>query len=431
MDSRELHLEALNAAIKEVTENFCISRQENHEFLNEMPSRQKLEFLNIRGLDRSLNDKILTLKQQKTIDWINSNISFNERLFNLFDTLVKRGYSIGIVTNAHRETAKAFLQVSGLEFMVSTIVGNEDVTKPKPHPAGFTLAMNRLCVKPDETLIFEDSEPGIIAAKFTDAAVAIVIDPLDLSDEYVFNTIRLANSSVLIANNVNIVVPMAGEGSRFKNAGYDVPKPFINVEGKPMFAKVIETLEIKSNVILLSRQWDGFDAITHMPEAVNVNVNGLTEGAACTVLLAKEHINNDNPLIVVNSDNLVSFDFVNMIRTAKQKNADGVILTFTSNNANYSFAKLDDNGYVSEVAEKNPISDKATAGVYYWRHGRDFVKYAEQMIANNTRVNNEFYVCPIYNEMIADQKKIICLEAKSFISLGTPDDLDMFLNRAC
>ena len=106
---------------------------------------------------------------------------------------------------------------------------------------------------------------------------------------------------------------------------------------------------------------------------------------------------------------------------------DGGILTFKSNHPKWSYARLD-NGFVAEVAEKNPISDIATVGIYYWKHGKDYVKYAEQMISKNIRVNNEFYVCPVFNEAILDDKKIVTYDVDKMWGLGTPEDLEVFIH---
>jgi dTDP-glucose pyrophosphorylase len=158
-----------------------------------------------------------------------------------------------------------------------------------------------------------------------------------------------------------------------------------------------------------------------------VEVDGITEGAACTALLAKEYIDNNNPLFFANSDQFVEWDSIEFMYQMQESKADGGIVTFKATHPKWSFAKLDDNGIVTEVAEKNPISDNATVGYYYWKHGSDFVKYAEQMIENNIRVNNEFYVCPVFNEAIQDDKKIKSFTINKMWGLGTPEDLDYFL----
>ena len=111
----------------------------------------------------------------------------------------------------------------------------------------------------------------------------------------------------------------------------------------------------------------------------------------------------------------------------QETEADGGILTFEATHPKWSYAKIDDNGIVTEVAEKNPISSNATVGYYYWKHGKDFVHYAEQMIHKDVRVNNEFYVCPVYNEAIADGKNIRIVRTPDMWGLGTPEDLDYFI----
>jgi len=159
-----------------------------------------------------------------------------------------------------------------------------------------------------------------------------------------------------------------------------------------------------------------------------VDVDHLTEGAACTALLAKQHIDNDKPLLFVNSDQYIEWNPTEFMYTMQESNADGGIVTFKDTHPKWSFAKVDPNtNLVTEVAEKKPISDNATAGYYYWKSGSDFVKYAEQMIERNIRVNNEFYVAPVYNQAIEDNKKIRIYECQKMWGLGTPEDLNYYL----
>ena len=161
---------------------------------------------------------------------------------------------------------------------------------------------------------------------------------------------------------------------------------------------------------------------------VKLEVDGMTDGAACTALLAKEFIDNDNPLFFANSDQFVEWNTVEFMYNMQETNADGGIVTFKATHPKWSFAKVNDDGLVTEVAEKNPISNNATIGYYYWKHGSDFVKYAEQMIEKDIRVNNEFYVCPVFNEAIQDNKKIRPFEVNGMWGLGTPEDLQYYLN---
>ena len=163
------------------------------------------------------------------------------------------------------------------------------------------------------------------------------------------------------------------------------------------------------------------------PNCDIIQVDGLTEGAACTTLLAKQLIDNDEPLLMANSDQYVEWNSNECLYAFTADGIDGGILTFKATHPKWSYARVDDDGFVKEVAEKNPISDNATVGIYYWKKGSDYVKYAEQMIEKNIRTNNEFYVCPVFNEAIGDNKKIRIKEIGGMWGIGTPEDLNYFL----
>ena len=230
---------------------------------------------------------------------------------------------------------------------------------------------------------------------------------------------------------MNIVVPMAGAGSRFEKAGYSFPKPLIEVKGQPMIAKVVENLDLQGTYIFLVQkahyQQYNLESLLKMiaPGCKIVQIDGVTEGAACTVLKAKEFINNDEQLIIANSDQWIKWNSFETISSFND--ADGGILTFKSVHPKHSFAKVDGHGYVTEVAEKNPISSDATVGIYHWKRGSDWVKYAEQMIEKNIRTNNEFYVCPVYNEAIQAGLKIKASLVDEMWGMGTPEELHNFL----
>ena len=233
---------------------------------------------------------------------------------------------------------------------------------------------------------------------------------------------------------MNVLIPMAGAGSRFEKAGYTFPKPLIEVNGKPMIQVVVENLNIDAKHIFIVQKehYEKYN-LKYLLNLITENnceivqVDGMTEGAACTTLLAKELINNNEPLVMANSDQFVEWDSNEFMYSMTADNIDAGILTFNSTHPKWSFAKLNEDGFVSEVAEKKPISDIATVGVYYWNKGSDYVKYAEQMISKDVRVNNEFYVCPVFNEAIQDGKKVKVFPIEKMWGLGTPEDLDIFL----
>jgi dTDP-glucose pyrophosphorylase len=232
--------------------------------------------------------------------------------------------------------------------------------------------------------------------------------------------------------NINVLIPMAGSGSRFAEVGYTLPKPMIDVQGKPMIQVAVETLDIDATYTYVVQkehheQYNLANLLNKLTPNCNiVQVDGITEGAACTTLLAKQYINNDKPLIISNSDQWIDWNSTDAI--AHWSTADGGILTFKSNNPKHSYAKINEEGLVTETDEKKVISNDATVGVYYWKKGYDYVRYAEQMIEKNIRTNNEFYVCPVFNQAIEDGKKIVIKEIDTYKPLGTPEDLFLFTN---
>lgn len=241
-----------------------------------------------------------------------------------------------------------------------------------------------------------------------------------------------------IVKNVNVIIPAAGTGSRFAKAGWKKPKPFIDVDGAPMLHHVIKNVvptgAAVTSLLQKSHMQSQPTVLKSLKKAgVNVvPVDKLTEGTASTVLLARKVFDNDRPMMVANSDQLVDFDVSDFIKDCFDRGLDGSILVFRnpSMDPKWSFAKLDDQGLVIEVAEKNPISDLATVGIYLFTKGCDFVSAAVDMFVANERVNGEFYTCPVYNYMIANGARIGTYEVatEAMYGLGTPDDLSQFLD---
>jgi NDP-sugar pyrophosphorylase family protein len=238
-------------------------------------------------------------------------------------------------------------------------------------------------------------------------------------------------------NEIRVVIPAAGEGSRFATAGYAKPKPFIDVLGSPMISRVIANVApAKSRTHVLARaehlQREP-DIVANLKVAGNAihEVDKLTEGAACTILLARKAFDDDSPLLIANSDQLIDFDSDDFVNDCLRRRLDGSILVFddVSRNPKWSFARIDANGLVVEVAEKRAISTLATAGIYLFARGSDFVRAAVDMIAANDRVNNEFYTCPVYNYMIKNGARIgiYKVAASAMHGLGTPEDLNEYL----
>jgi dTDP-glucose pyrophosphorylase len=236
---------------------------------------------------------------------------------------------------------------------------------------------------------------------------------------------------MFIKKNLNIVIPMAGSGSRFAEKGYTLPKPLIEFKGKPMIEHVVDNLNIDAQYTFIVQEehikkYD-VDVILKriVPNYNLVVLDGVTDGAARSMLYAKKFINNISPLFIVNSDNIIEWDNIDVMRSFEGR--DGGIVLIEAEGPKWSYAKLDDDGIVTEVAEKIQISTHATTGHYYWGMGKDFVRYAEEMIEKDIKFNNEFYIAPVYNLAIKAGKKIYSKHAKAFWSVGTPEDLDNYL----
>jgi dTDP-glucose pyrophosphorylase len=299
-------------------------------------------------------------------------------------------------------------------------------------------------VNPKECLIVEDSHIGRKAAHESGAHVLGVSGLSDITYNNLSKAVDKANRQnkkklfkpKWQGGEMKVLIPMAGAGSRFEKAGYTFPKPLIEVNGKPMIQLVVENLNIDAQHVFIVQKehYDKYNLQYLLnliaPNNVIIPVEGLTEGAACTTLLAKEFIDNNEPLLTANSDQFVEWDSNEFLYSMQADEVDGGILTFNSMHPKWSFAKTDDDGFVTEVAEKKPISNKATVGIYYWSKGSDYVRYAEQMIKKDNRVNGEFYVCPVYNEAIEDGKKIKTFHVNKMWGLGTPEDLKVFINES-
>ena len=223
---------------------------------------------------------------------------------------------------------------------------------------------------------------------------------------------------------LTILIPAAGTGTRFSEAGYARPKALVDVVGKPMLQRVVENLRpiTAHRVVLVSR----LDPLSLHPllekHDIAVHLSQPTEGAIDTILRAKAYIG-DEPLLLANCDQLVNFDVNDFIASANQ--ADGAIVTFKSQRDHHSYVQTDSVGLVYEIAEKRVISAQAVAGVYFFQNGTDFLWGAEQVLEHNDRYNNEYYVSSALRYMIKDGHKLVSYNAPSFM-LGTPEELQLF-----
>jgi len=438
IDSRDLHYHALNDALKKIDESYSISYDEHLSLYDGLNTTKKLEMLSERkGLPREYFNQIWKDKQKATISRLKI-IPNDEFLIKRFRQLKFHGYKIAVASNSIRETVKISLLSLGILEYVDYFVSNEDVSKPKPFPEMYWKCMTALNAIPKNTVIIEDSHIGRQGAIDSGAHLVPVKDSCDLTEDKFYEIIDMfhgINRKKIPWRNkkMNVLIPMAGAGSRFAQAGYTFPKPLIEVNGKPMIQVVVENLNVDAHFIFLVQKehYEKYNLKQLLnliaPGCDIIQVDGITEGAACTTLLAKDLIDNDQPLLMANSDQFVEWNSNECLYAFTADSIDAGIVTFKSTHPKWSFAKIGEDGFVSEVAEKNPISDNATVGIYYWKNGSEYVKYAEQMIEKNIRTNNEFYVCPVFNEAIEDGKKIRVKSIDKMWGIGTPEDLHYFL----
>ena len=438
IESRELHYEALNEALRKVGNEYVITREEHLSVYDGLNTTKKLEMLSEqKGLDRKYFNQIWKDKQTATF-YLIQQFPKDNKLRKMFAKLNASGIKIAVASNSIRETVKlALLSIGVMEF-VDYYVSNEDVSRTKPFPEMYWKCMTALNVLPKNTVIIEDSHIGRQGALDSGAHLIPVKDSNDLTFDKIDDAVDTLNGihrkQIPWRNKkMNVLIPMAGAGSRFANAGYTFPKPLIEVNGKPMIQVVVENLNVDAHFIFLVQKehYEKYNLKQLLnliaPGCDIIQVDGLTEGAACTTLLAKDLINSEEPLLMANSDQFVEWNSNECLYAFTADSIDGGIVTFKATHPKWSFAKVGDDGLVSEVAEKNPISDNATVGIYYWKKGSDYVKYAEQMIEKNIRTNNEFYVCPVFNEAIGDNKKIRVKNIEKMWGIGTPEDLNYFL----
>ncbi|WNO03713.1 glycosyltransferase family 2 protein [Rhodoferax mekongensis] len=233
---------------------------------------------------------------------------------------------------------------------------------------------------------------------------------------------------------INILVPMAGRSQHFPETEYPFPKPLIEIGQKTIVERVVANLaaagpKVQFIFVVGSADCRKF----HLDSTLNiitehqckiVKLDNDTKGAACSALMAISHIANHHPLIIANSDQL--FDDPVSALINQLRDADAGVVTFESVHPRWSYVRLDEQGLVAETAEKRPISRHAIAGLYYFRHGKDFVEAAMSMIHKDSSVNGSFYIAPCLNEMILKGKKIrtIGVDAERYHTFYTPQKVN-------
>ncbi len=235
---------------------------------------------------------------------------------------------------------------------------------------------------------------------------------------------------------LTIVVPLGGRGRTFEERGYTFPKPLVEIQGRPMIECVVQSLtpDLPHRFVFVCRgehlrRYALGDVLNLVaPGCRVVPMRGETAGALCTVLLASEWIEPEGELIVANGDQLLDLPLQEFVLRARERRREGSLITFSSTHPKWSYALVDDQGLVRQVAEKRPISRHATVGVYYFRRGADFLAAASRMLVKGARTGGEFFLSPVYNELILEGRAvdIFSIDNSRVTSLATPEDVEKY-----
>jgi NDP-sugar pyrophosphorylase family protein len=238
---------------------------------------------------------------------------------------------------------------------------------------------------------------------------------------------------------VQLVIPMAGDGTRFTSAGYSVPKPLLSIHGRKMFEIVLSNLSnsyVKKALLVAKAEWELGAVIAELNEVASfpvelLELSALSEGPAHTVEFVQNNLDMELPLVVANSDQYLDYKFDHFYECLCDGQMQGAVLTMVDNNPKWSYASLDPNGDIVSIVEKVVVSVHATAGIYGFSKARYFFEALAQMKAQNARVNGEFYVGPVYNYLDTTNGKVANFDmgpvGNVMHGLGVPEDFEAFL----
>lgn len=237
---------------------------------------------------------------------------------------------------------------------------------------------------------------------------------------------------------MNLLILMAGSSDKFREAGHTFPKSLVELNGLPLIQHAIENIrslvQPGDRIVLTLRRDENLRHHTDMvvrlllPDSIICEVAEATAGAACSALLAIAHIDNAEPLLIANGDQIIHADLPAAIADFRERRLDGGIVVFEDVHPRWSFARTNETGLVVETAEKRPISRLATAGLYYFARGRDFVRATQRMILKDAHVDGSFYICPAFNELLLENARIGVhqIPRSAYFSLATPQDTQAY-----
>lgn len=238
---------------------------------------------------------------------------------------------------------------------------------------------------------------------------------------------------------LQVIIPLAGRAQSFADKGYTFPKPLIELGRCSMIERVLENLRVPApahfHFVCRKEHLQQFHLGNVLrlltPDPLIIAAEAETAGALCTVLLATDHLNPEEELLVANGDQLIGTSLAPFYEACRKPGVDGCILTFDAVHPRWSYARTTPDGQVLEVAEKKPISRHATAGIYYFRRASDFLRAAESVLLKGLRTREQFFLCPIYNELILEGKFIASFQLPdgAMCSMGTPEDVEHYQAR--
>ena len=426
VDTTNIQISSTIEAIHSIYDNINNNSIINNIISSTITTRDKLKKLCELELIKNEDiEKIYILKKHIANKHFN-NLKPDYEKIELFKYLKENNCKIGIVTNGNKKSSTIILKKIGIYDFIDLHISNEDVENTKPHSEPYIKAICNFGGDLKDYIIFEDSETGLISARGTGVRVQEVLN---------YKDINLDNILELIYN-INILIPMAGLGNRFKKRGFKTIKPLIDVNGKTMIRTSIDSLNILGRYIFIIRDTEyteklKLELLRIKPHCKIIVIDYLTEGSASSCYLAKEYINNDKELIITNCDQFLEWDPKNFLKLSK--NYDCNVLTYNSNEPKNSFVKVNDSGKVEQILEKTPISNNALVGVHYFKKGSMFVDNCEIIKEKNIKIKGEYYLSTVCNQMINDFKVgyTPLRDGEYYHSLGTPTDYFLFLKNRC
>ncbi|KAJ3167395.1 hypothetical protein HDU88_002317 [Geranomyces variabilis] len=458
--SKDLHYLALNRALETIDPKYAISYQDHLDHFDGLPTNIKLEKMTAeRGLPVADHKKIWELKQEQTFEVIRDTFVPDLELRQNLLQLKKAGYMVYCASNSIYKTIQLMLLKKGILDLFDYIVSCEDVRFPKPSPAVYLYTCLRAGCSPKETIVLEDSQVGRKAALLSGCHLLPIEVPANVTAASILPAIELINRHqsnfvmrVKWRRPLNVVIPMNKQvppahvphayrtyAAEIKhNTIMDIENPdaaypvYLSIiGGSPVIQHVVENLNVEATFtfIVPRADYDRYQ-LKYMLSVLRRDCNiivaeGQTSGQAATILLAKTFIDNDQPILIANCTQLLDWDSNAFLYAMDDPLLHGGILTFKSQEPRYSYVKMNGMNTVTEIHEKKVVSNLASAGIYYWKRGSDFVRFATKHVKDPSRmVENAFFVSGVYADAIAEKMTFRAIPCKAYVPLGTTNDIE-------